>query len=212
MIPDEQNPPLSEEQVLYFARLQEESTNRAVKRATRRTMRSALVGFLILLVGVLGYSIAAQDALDSKFTQANKTTAAGLTQSCKRVNILRAQSNLSDYVIWDILTASARRERFLAKNDVPGNKDAHLTSAVVFEQNAGKLTVTALTNCAKAVRVPDSYPYPEAGPLGDVKSGELTDNVQKIIEDSQGAVDRNEIPARPYAPPVNETGKQRDSV
>jgi hypothetical protein len=189
MIPDEHNPPLSEEQVHYFARLQEESTTRAVKRAGRRQLRSSLVGFLILLLGVLGYSIAAQNALENSTHKAQSNLIAGLTQSCKRVNILRAQSNNSDYVVWDILTASAKRERYLQRTDLPiAARPVHAQSARVFETAAARLTVTPLTNCDKAVRVPNSYAFPTAGPLGNVKTGELKPEVVQVLRQSNDAV------------------------
>lgn len=166
------NPPLTEEQVAFFT----SQTNRAVKKALRGYVRSALVGFAILLFGV-GYAI-----------QGKSTTSelrAGLLSSCARVNILRAQSNTSDNVSFKILALSAQRERSLATLSHGPEHATHVKSARLLSDQAAHLTITGLTDCKQAVDNAENYAFPVANPVGNPISGKTTVTAQRIIDKSQ---------------------------
>src|SRR3954467_3667283 len=94
------HPELSDEQIHFIA----DTTERATKKAVRSYTRRALIGFLILLLGGIGFGIAQIQAINGR-----------TERSCERLNIVRAQSNVSDSVSFYILSGSAIREEALAK-------------------------------------------------------------------------------------------------
>lgn len=162
--------PLTDDQLALIAA----ETERGASKALRGYVRRATAGFLILLIGLVfagrGYVGALHD---------------GLVGSCDRVNVLRAQSNSSDLVSFHILSISAQREAALAKADNAGTQSAHKRSATLLFDQAGKLTVTGLTDCEKAVGDPSHYAAPVANPIGDPTKNKLNDGVRQIEVDSQ---------------------------
>jgi hypothetical protein len=143
------------------------------RRAANRVLRKAAVGFAILLFGLLFAGNAWKNQLHD-----------GLKGSCSRVNVLRAQSNGSDLVSFRILSISAQREAILAKKD-KANAATHSKSAKGLASEAQRLTVTRLTDCEEAVNDPDHYSTPVAGPIGDPKTGELSEGVKQTLIDSE---------------------------
>lgn len=144
----------------------------------------ALAGFLILLVGVgyaLGQTVSEGQLYDAQIN------------ACERVNVLRAQSNLSDLVSFNILSVSTQREYALA-NQIKSNKKAyttHKSSADLLADQARELRVTKLTDCSKAVNHPKGYHFPLAGPIGEPTTGKLNPDVVHIIAGSQATVVEN---------------------
>lgn len=143
-------------------------------RRLRKYVRSATAGFLIVLAGA-GYGLHTvdQDARTRDKAQVARQQAlivrqqarldAAVGGSCKRVNVLRAQSNLSDGVSFVVLTMGGDGR---------------------FSKEAQQLRVTPLTDCRRAVRTPAFYRTPTAGPLGDPKTGKLRPKVARILRDS----------------------------
>lgn len=166
------NPPLTEEQIEFFT----SQTNRAVKKALRGYVRSALVGFAILLFGV---SYAIQGKSNTHELRA------GLLSSCARVNILRAQSNTSDSVAFKILALSAIRERELAGLTHGAEHGTHHRSAVLLTAQASYLTITGLTDCEQAVDHAEDYAFPVANPVGNAVTAQISPLAQTILTDSQ---------------------------
>lgn len=141
----------------------------------RRWRRGALAGFLALTLGI-----------GAALTTKPDTGAlrAGLISSCQRVNILRAQSNMSDLVSFRILSLSAQREMKLSKGD-PKNKRIHRNNATSLRIEAQRLTITALTECEPAVDDAKAYKFPIASSIGNVETGTVDPIVQLIVKDSE---------------------------
>lgn len=175
-------PSITTEQLEFFANLEAEAVDRVEKRYVKRDRRwriGATAGFLILLGGV-GYAIQ------------GKTDDATLTgrdhRICERLNIVRAQSNVSDSVSFNILSISGRREKALIKGD-PRNAALHRQSFKVLTGQAGKLTVTDLTDCDAALD--PKYNYPLAGPIGDPAKGKLSPEAKEILDRSLRLVEKS---------------------
>lgn len=164
---------LTEQQLEWIS----EQTRRAAGRAVRKWARGAVVGFLILCVGS-GVAISRTAGIDDLNARSH--------QVCERLNIVRAQSNVSDSVSFNILSQSARREDVLA--DLDTNRGIHRESATTLAREAGRLTVTDLTDC-DAAQHPD-YDYPVAGPVGDPTTGELNVGVATIVAESEALLRR----------------------
>lgn len=145
-------------------------------------IHKGLVGYIILAIGV-GYAI--HSSHNSAISEGLRTIHSANIQSCQRVNVLRAQSNLSDSVSFTILSISARREFALAHKDLPKTRQTHLKSAKLLSVQARKLNVTKLTNCNLAVNHPQAYRYPLAGPLGNPLNGKLYPQIREILQDSE---------------------------
>lgn len=156
----------------------EETTHRAARKALKKQALGAAVGFLVLFGGG---AVAGRAYLH--------TLHQGLVGSCARVNVLRAQSNLSDTVSFQILSISGRREAALVKLD-PHAAGQHHKSALALFTEAKKLTITKPTNCEQAVGDPDHYSTPIAGPIGDPTTGKMNPGVMRAIRDSQNLLDR----------------------
>ena len=160
-----------------FTEKQEREVHRIAGSRARRYVISALIGYMILTGGVV---VAGNDA-DNRIHD-------GLINACERVNVLRAQSNISDGVSFNTLTAEGKRARQLATAPTTdGQKIPRATYrryARRFEANAGRLTVTALTDCEGALKDPKRYNYPLARRLGDVKTGKLDPQARKILDES----------------------------
>lgn len=159
-----------------------EIANECASAKLRRYTVRALVGFALLIGG---------GVIATKITNNQRAAADHATQtridkavqgSCRRVNVLRAQSNLSDAVSYSILVAAAEREQSLAADGMP---DVHRQSAHQFRVQATRLRVTPLTNCAKAVRRPAFYRTPSAGPIGDPHEIAINPKVERILDDSE---------------------------
>jgi hypothetical protein len=160
--------------------------HRAARDAVKTYSRGAVVGFLLLFGGV-GYAIHGKTD--------GPTLKAGLDNACQRVNILRAQSNVSDLVSFNILALSARREMELAEAPAAaeaGTRSIHKRSAALLAAEANKLTITGLTNCPLAVNRPKTYRFPIANPVGDANTGQTTAKVRTIISDSRELLRTNE--------------------
>jgi hypothetical protein len=152
----------------------EDSTRRAANESLRRFRNQALIAFVVLLGGLAFAGKAWIGELQD-----------GLRGSCDRVNVLRAQSNLSDSVSFNILSSSGIREKALAKSSpTKGERKTHNDSAEALFREADKLTVTVLTNCERAVDEADKYKTPVAGPIGEPRTGEFTEGVQHVLDDS----------------------------
>lgn len=111
----------------------------------------------------------------------------GLTGSCRRVNVLRAQSNVSDLAVWRALSGAAQREYTLAHG--PQSK-THKKSAEITVKYAADVAITALTDCNKAVNDPEHYRFPIAGPIGDAKTGKEFPEVAQIERQSKALIKR----------------------
>ncbi len=149
-------------------------------------IRKPLVGYAVLVIGMLLAVYAYTGAVDDNLR-------AGLRSSCERVNVLRAQSNLSDYVQWQTVANGAARERSLIKTDTQKNREAHMNSAASLEEQAGNLTVTGLTDCDEAVDSADSYVIPTANPIGDSRNIEVYPQIERIIDESRGLLQRENL-------------------
>lgn len=141
--------------------------------------KQPLVGYAILVVGILlavyFYSHSVNDNLRD-----------GLLSSCERVNILRAQSNLSDTVSWSVLSSAAEREQALIKKD-PDAAPAHRKSADALSNQSNGLTVTGMTDCKAAVSRPRTYNIPQAIYIDDLYTPEakVSPEAQKVINASR---------------------------
>lgn len=164
---------MSEEQLEWIS----DSTERAAKRALRRYVRRSAAGFVVVIVGLAFAGNAYLHELEH-----------GLTRTCERVNLLRAQSNTSDAVSFQILSISAQREAKLAKTE-PINRKTHKQSADVLAQQALNLTVTGFTDCEQAVGAPDSYAQPIANPIGEPTTGKLNTGVSTILRRSHALLE-----------------------
>lgn len=140
-------------------------------------LRKPVVGYMILAVGILLAVFFYTNTVNEKLRE-------GLASSCQRVNILRAQSNLSDNVSWTILSASAAREKKLAATE-PQNRKTHKSSYHILSKQASNLTITPITDCDKAVNEPKSYVVPKAHSIGDKKTLKQRPEVAKILSESK---------------------------
>lgn len=104
--------------------------------------------------------------------------------TCERVNLLRAQSNLSDNVIFEILSISAQQQAKLAKAE-PKTREIHQKAADLLASEAKKVTVTALTDCDRAIGDPLRYRLSLPRPIGDPMTGELYPEVQAAVDASR---------------------------
>lgn len=170
-------------------RAAEKAATQAAVDAAHYTVRRAARGYILLvivLVLVSGlYTRHAANTEREGRRQAVALTTNAATGSCNRVNLLRAQSNLSDTVIFKILSESGRRERRLGQTDERATRPAHRKSAEVLTGEARKVTITDLTNCKKAVQDPLGYDPPQASPLGDASTGELSETVKRVVRRSE---------------------------
>lgn len=140
-------------------------------------MDRAVIGFLVLVVAfTLGVGAFFRAAYDRQ--------QAGLVGSCERVNVLRAQSNITDIAVWRAFSSAAQRETRLIRTD-PENRSAHRRSAQTIRQTAGDMTATALTNCDRAVNDPDNYTPPGATRIGDVLAGQEQPAIAVIEKQSR---------------------------
>lgn len=145
--------PLTDEQL----RLIGEETARASRRVLRQYVRRATAAFLAVIVGLSFAGYAYLETLKD-----------GLENSCARVQIVRAQSNVSDSVSWTVLTAQATA-----------------ADSERFRGEADKLTITALTDCKAAVDNPGDYKFPVASPIGDTETGQMYGDSAQIISASE---------------------------
>lgn len=165
--------PMTEEQLRWIA----EQTEHAAHKASRRTAIKASVGYVALVAILLVASSMWYGALRS-----------GLEASCGRVNILRAQSNFSDYIQWQDKVDVVRRETALAKADDPATRKVHKDSAARFAARADRLTITGITDCESAVGDPEHYAQPVAKPIGNPYTGRIYPNIERALEDSRNVL------------------------
>lgn len=168
---EQRKDPLTEEQLALISAETEHAVHSGLKRWSRR----AAGAYVLLLVALVfigrGYIERLHD---------------GLAGSCHRVNVLRAQSNASDYVSFKILSLSGQREAALAKTSKsPAVAHVHNKSAQGLWDQARNLTVTQMTDCEQAIEHPDSYKTPVAGPIGSPESGTTYPSVQKVLDQSR---------------------------
>jgi hypothetical protein len=121
----------------------------------------------------------------------------GLVNSCNRVNALRAQSNLSDSVSFNILSGAAQREFVLAKLSKGKRMRVHRRSGLEFVHEARKLKVTSPTNCNLAVNHPRDYRYPIPHALGDPLTGKLNPDTLPILRASAALIAKQTKQRRP---------------
>lgn len=141
--------------------------------------RLPVIGYLILTGGIILALGISNHATQIRLHD-------GLVGSCVRVNVLRAQSNLSDAVEFNVLSATVKRELILKKTaHIPQTRQAHNLSVKLIAAQANKINLTELTDCNQAVNHPDSYKAPVAGPLGNVKTGKLNPETAGILQRSQ---------------------------
>lgn len=162
--------------------------NSALRRLARQEAIKAIRGYIggvlvafLILAGGGGYGVYSSD-----INQTHQLRAAA-QGSCQRVNVLRAQSNLSDSVSFVILAQAGIREAALAQQ---GGKNAqlHAQSAMTFRAQVGRLRITAITDCNQAVDHPLTYRTPAAGPLGNPYTGQLNPHVSGILKQSAALV------------------------
>jgi hypothetical protein len=164
----------------------------AARAEVRRYRNRSVIGFLVLLLGV-GFAVrsnshtAHEAQAAAREAVSTKTLLASNANECARVNILRAQSNISNDVSFVILSSAAKRELALAKADRP-DRAVHAQSAHAFIQNAERLKVTALTDCDHAVNRPVGFSFPLAGPIGDPRTGKQAPGVKEILRASDALV------------------------
>jgi uncharacterized protein HemX len=138
-------------------------TQHATRKALSAWLRGAAVAFA-LAIGGTGYAVHEVDRASHKAdVQAQQRLDQAVWGSCRRLNILRAQSNLSDAVSFRVLTQAA------------GGRFRHFAS---------NLRVTPVTNCEQAVKNPSTYRAPVATPIGDTTTGKLRPEVVRILRDS----------------------------
>lgn len=140
--------------------------------------RRPIVGYIVLTIGILLAVFTYTDHVNDKLRD-------GLASSCERVNILRAQSNISDAVSWKTTISILQREQRLAHTDNPATRIAHEKSATSLSNQASLLTVTAITNCDKAVNSPANYNFPNATKISAKNPTDMNPNVPKILSDSK---------------------------
>jgi hypothetical protein len=145
-----------------------------------RTLRrfAPLLAFLIL-------SCATAYGINTIYNASVENLREGLRGSCQRVNILRAQSNVTDVVSFRILSISGKREFELAKRASGNVQSLREESANLLFGQAAVLTITDLTDCERAIRDPDNYYHPTANPIGNPNTGNLTPVSERILRDSQ---------------------------
>jgi len=165
-------------QLDYIDKHAQEVSKRSAKDAVRAFFVRVAIGYAIL-VGGLVWAISDKPSVD-------RLNAAS-TGICNRLNDARAQSNVSDAVSFGILTSSAQRERALARTKSADDRDPeiHTRSARALEAQAKRLTVIPLTDCSEAIQDPQGYRNPTAGPIGDVRTGEINPQSARIIEQSE---------------------------
>ncbi len=141
----------------------------------RTYIRGAVLAFVLLTVAI-GYALTTKPDVGA--------LRAGDIGACNGVNTLRAQSNISNFVSFRILSLSAQREFALGKK---GDSEAklHAKSAKLLFSEAKKPAITALTDCKQAVDNPRKYHFPTAGPIGDPMTGKPTERSARILTDSQ---------------------------
>lgn len=140
----------------------------------RRYSAAALVGFLVLVAG-LAYAISQTADIDDLDARTVST--------CERINILRAQSNVSDAVSFTVISQDASRVLAVAASRGPEYERILRDSAASLRTQAKRLTVTPLTDCNDA-RSP-RFRYPLSGPIGDPQTGELFPGVKEIVRQSE---------------------------
>lgn len=165
--------PLTEAQIKLISH----HTERAARKALKGYVKGALVGFALLAggMGVAIHQTAGIDTLDARSSNA-----------CERLNIVQAQSNVSNTVSFVILSNSGQREAALAAQSSikkAGTAKIHSTSAAGLFAQADRLAVTDLTDCGLAAG--KFYAYPLAGPIGQPRTGDLTKGVKQIVWKSE---------------------------
>lgn len=137
----------------------------------------------ILAYLILGFGVAV--ALHN--TASAPQLRGGLINSCERVNVLRAQSNLSNSVSFTVLSNAAIREIRLARTVPKTSKfyKIHIKSADGLVQASRRLFITDLTDCTLAIKDGVKYPFHASEPIGDARTGRLFKASDKILADSQ---------------------------
>lgn len=170
---------LTKEQRDEVEQIADECASMKLRRYTVR----ALIGFAILVAGGATATVVTNDQRSDADRVTQTRINRAVRGSCRRVNVLRAQSNLSDKVSYSILVTAGGRETKLAK--IGPQAELHRRSADQFFSEATNLRVTPLTDCEKAVDHPQDYRTPSAGPIGDPRAGTIDPLVASIIEDSK---------------------------
>lgn len=166
------------------------------RQAVRRYRNRSLAGFLVLLLGI-GFAVHSNGVTAHRADEASKEAASvgalrdASVSECQRVNILRAQSNISNDVSFEILSSAAQREAALTKATHGSEQAIHRASALSFVTNAGRLKVTQLTNCVLATHDAASYQFPFAGPIGNPRTGHHAPGIEKILRASDALVSQH---------------------
>lgn len=129
-----------------------------MSRGTIPLVNRQLLAYIVVVVGLMaGLFVYSRD-------QNEKLTSAQLT-ICDRLNIVRAQSNISDLASWRVLSAT-----------IQANPDR----AIRFATQANDMTVIPLTNCKRAVSDPGHFPAALPQRIGDPETGELRPQTHEI--------------------------------
>lgn len=146
----------------------------------RRYITKPLLSYVILALALTFAVYQIQDATTDRLRS-------GLVSSCERVNVLRAQSNLSDVTSFNVLSATIKQELVVLDKGktTPATRIARRAAIEKFVKEANRLTVTGLTDCDRAVNNPESYDIPVADPIGDPLTGKIKDDTQQIIDQSE---------------------------
>lgn len=140
-------------------------------------MRWNIIGYVILVIGL---------AL-ALYTYTNTRTSELRTasfRSCERLNVVRAQSNLSDIAVWTILSGAYQREVSLSKSDTE-SREVHKRSASILLMNANRMTIIQLTSCRDAVDHPERVETVLPQAIGNIETGRLYDTSKDIESDSE---------------------------
>lgn len=183
-----------------FALWLDRSTRRAANHVLHKYTRGAVIGFLILIcTTAILFALANNQRTDLRraTTKVERDAATidnlrqALNLACERVNVVRAQSNLSNSVSFDILSGAIRR---------PG-VDPQIVKS--YPAEVTKLKVTKLTDCVRAV---DTFPrshyrYPRPVLIGNPVTGKIAPGVPAILRQS---IRRLEHPDSARTPPLKE--------
>jgi hypothetical protein len=140
-------------------------------------MNNNVLAYLVILVAALaGMVVYIRDA--------NNVDRDRAIVQCERVNVLRAQSNVTDVAVWRNFAAATKRELTLAEKGE--DVKVHRQSADDFVKNANDITVTPLTDCRRAIDQPGEFGAPAAAfPVGDARTGEERPMIAAIEAESK---------------------------
>lgn len=120
-------------------------------------MNRSLIAYIVVVVGLLAGMWVYNADRNAKLEQAQLTI-------CARLNIVRAQSNITDLATWRVLSLTVQRN----------------PKAKRLVQYADDMTVIRLTDCQAAVKRPGKIPAALPQTIGDARTGKLLPTTQRI--------------------------------